>query len=350
MPTQTNIQVTVDGRWLSLESFVGDVEFSTVWPGGSDELSWTMGSPPARPFRGDEVVVGYFGGVRVFGGTLVEPDPSQDRMTAQGLWRQGEDFAALTSGGAAGTSPDQSVDQAISRGLRWSRPNSISAVGTPVDVSQGPITVGGLLDFYAANNQVRWGVDPSGVVYATADPTAPTYQTLPLNGGLGYALDNYASTLVCRYLDSATSTYKTVIVTDANAVALHGYKETVLDLTERGAISTTTATNFGNSLLNLGASTPQWTESISFAYGEILSIGGVPVALETIMAGQVVRVHGGGELAMRQNGAMYVDFLIGQTSLSDGTLTIQPLQHASRAFTDVLTSTYQAAIDAKKKR
>jgi hypothetical protein len=35
------LEVNVAGRWLSMESFYGDVSMSTVWPGGSDELSWT---------------------------------------------------------------------------------------------------------------------------------------------------------------------------------------------------------------------------------------------------------------------------------------------------------------------
>lgn len=334
----TQLEINVGGRWLSMESFYGDVAMSTVWPGGSDELSWTPAGPPTHRFSGGEDVTGYFGGVPVWRGHLLEPDPSQDQLTATGAFHEGFDYAALDSVGAASRTPNVAVDQAIIRGLNWTRPATINASTIAIDISQGPVSVGALLDRNGENTTVRWGVDPYRQVYSTADPAGPTYQTLPIAGGLGYALDDYASTLIGRYLDSATSTYKTVTVTDTTAEGRHGHVERIVDLTTRGAISTATATNHLNSMLNLGRSTPQWTQSIEVVYGELLNMGGVPVSLETVAAGELLRVHGGFELAQRRNGLMYVDFLIGRTQLSGGTLTISPIQLAPRNLTDVLTS------------
>jgi hypothetical protein len=67
-------------------------------------------------------------------------------------------------------------------------------------------------------------------------------------------------------------------------------------------------------------------------------MGGVPVALETVSAGKVIRAHGGYELAQRLNGRMYVDIVIGRTTYTaDGTLVIEPAQLADRMLAGVLT-------------
>jgi hypothetical protein len=58
----TKFEITVGGRWLSMESFYGEVELSTVWPGGSDEVSWTPAVTPVRRFSGGEPVVVYYAG------------------------------------------------------------------------------------------------------------------------------------------------------------------------------------------------------------------------------------------------------------------------------------------------
>lgn len=339
------LEVVVDGRWLSLECRYGDVEMSTIWPGGSDELSWSLGTQPARRMRGGESVAAYLGGYCVWSGSLLEPDESQERMTARGAWREADGYMALTGAGVATAVPDTAIDRAIVDGLKWTRPATVSNAATELDVTSGPARLGDLLDAYAENNTKRWGVSPSRVVYAATDPTTPTYQTRPLDGGLGYALDNYASRLYGRYVNSTGGAFATTFADDLVAKALHGYREDVIDLTPKGPISTARAQAILAGLLAAGRSTPQWTAAITVAYGELLNVGGVPVALETVAAGSVVRVHGGYELAQRQNGAMFIDVPIGQTSLAAGTLTLQPMQVATRTFVDALTE----AMRKKKK-
>lgn len=331
----TKLEVRVDGKWLSMEDAYGDVTMSTVWPGGSDEATWTP-TAPSRRFAGGEDVRFYYGGVAVWAGHLNEPDPSQDQLTATGAFREGEVFAALNSLGAAATTPDTAIDQAIIRGLDWTRPVSIQSSGTAIDVTQGPVSVSTLLDFMASAQTSRWGVDPLRQVYKVDDPTTPSFQTLPIAGGLGYALDNYASTLIGRYLDSVSSTYKTETVTDTTAETLHGHVERIIDLTTRGPRTASQANGILVNMLAKDYITPAWTKAIEVSYGELLNMGGVPVALETVAAGEMLRVNGGFEIVQR--GLMYVDFVIGRTQLSDGTLTISPLQFASRTLLDTLTT------------
>lgn len=334
MPT-TGVEVRVNSRWQALDGFYGDVEFATCWPGGSDSLTWTA-SGPQRRLLGALPVLGQFGPLPVFSGTLTEPDASQQQLTAQGLWRLGNNYAALDGSGNATATVDVAVDQAISRGLPWTRPTSISAVPVNLDVSSSPATVASLLDAWTLESGQRWGVDVNGRLFAKPDPTVPAYQTLPMAGGLGFALDDYASTLVGRYINVVGNVYATTSWTDAVAQLQHGHAETTVDLTGRGPITTAVAQGILATMLALGASTPQWTSTLTLTYGELLTPGGVPIALETVTAGQVVRVRGGYELAQRLNGAMYLDVLIGRTQLAGGKLTITPMQTAPRNFVDVI--------------
>lgn len=336
MPNRTQLQVTVAGRWIALECLYGDVEVSTVWPGGSDELSWALGTPPAHRFTGGEPVVAWYGPVPVWAGSLLEPDPSQDRTVAQGAWREADSPPALDGSGNATTVPNTAVDQAISRGLNWTRPTSISGTAVDLDVSQGPVTVGALLDSWSEQSGQRWGVNARREIVTKADDTTPTYQTLPLVGGLGYTRDTYASTLVGRYQTSGG--YATATRTDSVAEAAHGHVEAIVDLTPRGVLTATKANNILDNLLALGRAVPAWTTGIELTYGEILTDTGVPVALETVAAGTVLRIPGGFELAQRLNGQMFLDVPIGRTALAGGVLTIQPAQLATRSLTDLLTA------------
>lgn len=331
------LEVMVGGRWLALDVLYGDVEMSTCCPGGSDQLSWTS-TAPSRPYRGGEDVRAYFGSHCVWAGSLLEPDPSQDQLTATGAFREGAGFAAMAAGIATAI-PDTAIDRAIGAGLRWTRPSSISSSAAKVDITQGPIFLDALLDTFANDSGMRWGVNALREVFVRADNTSPSYQTLPLEGGPGYALDGYASTLIGRYLDSATSTYKTATVTDATAEANHGHVEQLINLTTRGAITTAQATSQLNGLLTLGAAVPSWISSEEFSYGEILTMGGTAVALETVAAGALLRVHGGASLPQRLNGQLYVDLPIGTTTVSEGTLKIGPAQLAIRTLADFVAGT-----------
>lgn len=338
------LDIRVSGYPIALECWFGEVTMSTVWPGGSDELTWSAVDFPAKLAKGGADVRAYHAGACVWCGYLLEPDPSQDQMTAQGLWRLAEKFVALDGAGAATTVPNTAIDQAISRGLPWVRRSSISgsSVGS-VDVSQGPVMLTDLLDGFtdASSTTRRWGVDTAGAVYVADDSTAVAYQVTVMKGGLGYALDDYASTLLARYFDSGTSTYKTVTVTSGPAVSAHGHQEQVVDLTTKAPMTAAQATQITTNLLNLAKATPQWTAPLNVSYGELLSAGGVPVSLETVKAGETVRVW---STDLSRNGSGYVDFMIGRTQLSDGVLTISPLQLAPRSLVDVLT----AALNKKK--
>jgi hypothetical protein len=80
-------------------------------------------------------------------------------------------------------------------------------------------------------------------------------------------------------------------------------------------------------------------DPIAFSYGEILTMGGTPVALETVRAeGNLLRIHGGWDMAQRLNGQMYLDVPIGRTQLVDGKLTITPANTVVGTLADAITA------------
>lgn len=340
----TSIDVTVNGRRLALDALYGDVEMSKVWPGGSGEMSWTVDAMTTHrgDYHGGNIVRGWFGPVCVFGGQLVEPDPSQDRMVAEGLWRAAEKFPALDGSDNATTVPDTAIDHAITLGLPWTRPTSISTTAVDLDTTQGPVTLAELLDAYTEQTMNRWGVNPLGEVVQKVDDTIPSLQINAIEDGLGFATDTYASGLVGRYKTSTG--YATAIRTNATAQADHGPAYTVVDLTPRGVLTSTKANAILDNMLALGRAVPQWTTGIEVTYGELLGPGGTPVALESVSASSgLLRIHGGFDLAQRLNGALYLDIPIGETSLSAGTLILKPQGLAARSLVDVLADFGNAA-------
>lgn len=329
-----DLEITIGGRWLSLECPYGDVQMSTVFPGGSDQLLFTPGTLTSRRWTPGTDVRAYYGPVCVWAGDLPEPDPSTDQIAAIGAWQEAS-CPALDGAGNATKIPDTAVGAAIANGfLNWSIPASLSSSAVDVDVSQGPLTVGELLDKWALDNNVYWYVDPYRRVRFRAADTGPTWVTDPINGTLGFDLTNYASQLVGRFYNGTS--YDTVIVDGPGG---HGSVQKVVDLTGRGTLTATKARNILTNLFAQAMAVPNYTESVGFSYGELRTKGGTAVALETAAAGHTLRIHTGFDLPQRLNNQLYADVPIGRTVLTGGLLTLQPQQVAVTNLADYVAST-----------
>jgi hypothetical protein len=332
----TRAQVVIDGRWLTGVCPWGDLAWSHVWPGGSGNASWTATRIPANLTRRGATVELMFGMETIWSGVLSQPDPSGESMNAVGLWTVGVNWTALDGSGDTSVIPDEAIDAAIDLGMPWKRRDSISTDPVDIDTSQGPVTIGALLDAYADTATQRWGVTPDGYVVSTGEPTSPAYHVLPLESGLT-PTDDFASALVGRYYNG--STYETVIVTGSQS---NGYQEAIVDLTPRGTLTLTKATNLLTSLLNKGRGKPTFATPIACGYGDILSNGQVPVGLERPVAGDLVRVHGLIDDTHANGGRMYLDVLIGQTDVADDTLTLTPMGKPARTLVDLLALAAQS--------
>lgn len=332
----TEVEVIVDGHWLSLNCGWGEPSWSTTWPGGSANASVTATGIPSRLTRRGLSVDLLFAGERVWAGVLNEPDADSGQLNAVGLFTLGDNFAAIDGSGDATTVPDVAIDAAIARGLRWKRRESISADAQDIDVSQGPVKLGELLDTYTTDNALRWYVDPDGYVATATDPTVPDLFVHPRAGNPTLADDNLATALIGRYRDSGGYA-TTPPVVDASAQWL-GYQEDTIDLTGRGVITLTKAQNKLKAILKLGRARPTFADPIVLQYGMLLTHGQVPRALETARAGQMIRSLGDLDDTQQPGGRTWADIVIGQAEITDRTLTLTPIGAPARSWSDVVAA------------
>lgn len=318
-----------DRVWLSSVAGWGDLHIQTRWAeGGSGpwEATWEMTLPPLYRPRGlttDIPVAIYVGGEEVFAGRLPDTDWNAGEFSAVGAVREGEEAIALTGGGASTATPNTAIDAAITRGaLTWVRRSSISATSVAAtDETDDLHFIQPLMDAYADGAGLRWGVNARREVFASADPTVPSWYIIPGAGELGTSTDRMVGKLYGRYATSsgqpATVTYGT------------GLPEVPVDLTNRGALSAGQAQSILNGIGSKALATKNFTNGIEVDASQIISPGGTPAALHRIRAGQMVRC-----LALRdeRNGQPWTDFVIGSSDwdVDAGTVSITPIDTEER--------------------
>lgn len=329
------MQVLVDGQYVSSLTSWGDLEWSLSWPGYSDELTFDASTHPTI-FKPGKIVNLVWANQRLWTGTLDEPVRGQ-KLRAAGLHRLGENYAGLDGSSNMTLDPDVAVPAAITRGLPWSYGTGF--VSAPPLTSTAPMNITELIDAQVAQVPgYGWGVSPTGVVLRQAH-TAPRLHIRPGGDGLGIAWDNYASTLVARYVNSTTHAYATVVRTDAVAQARWGYKEATVSkaLNDGAEMTLALAQALLDSMLKSGRGRPGWTQAIEVEYGGILNDYQQPVDLETIRPYEIVRVHGLTEDVGDLAGQSYVDMPLARINHNPkaGTAVLTPVGLVS-PMTDVL--------------
>lgn len=336
-----DMQIKVDGRWLPTIGVWSDLSYSTLADGGCGEASWNMQldrgvrHPSLR--RGALVEI-RTGARNVYMGVLAEPDDTDDGWSfhADGLAVEGAGYIAFDASLNTTSTPNTAIDQAIARGLRWTRPTSIGS--TPFvngDATDGLAYLSQLLDDYAQSLSQRWGVNEYGQVYLRSDPTTPMWHMTPGSGTFGLADDEYASDVFLRYY-TTTLGLATSHAGDAAAAARFGRKEYAIDGRDLGPLTTGVANGYSAGFVAKGAARLGWTNSLTPSRWQLTTAGGTPAYLPAVRAGQMVRLHG----VRDDQGQVlpYVDFVIGQTThdVGENTLTIAPVGLAARTLSDVL--------------
>jgi hypothetical protein len=336
------VNVKVGGKWLAEIGPASPPTWTTSADGGCGEASWNMTLPATfrhPALRRGKLVQIKFGAANLWTGVLSEPEHADDGwgFHATGLADQASGYLALTSTGDTTSTPDTAVDQAIVRGLPWTRPTSLSSAPLK-DTGDGTDALNylnELLDVWADTVSKRWGVNADGELYATADPTAPTWHLVPESATFGLADDEYASDIYLRYYGT-DFTLATATASDATAAALYGRREFIVDGTSYGPIAAAKATANAQGLLDKGKARLGWTNSLEPTRYQLTTTGGAPASLALVKAQQMVRLHG---LTNEQGQPVaYVDFVIGSTSYDAGenTLSIAPVGLVARSLSDVL--------------
>ncbi len=336
-----------DQRLLGHAGHVVNLVYSFALPGGPDTLTATLQCPlgdrtPAiDPGR---IVTAWRGGHIVWTGKMNEPTPQPDGwgISAEGAGSQGADMLAVYTSTWPTAQPDQSINNAISRGLLWANPG----IGTPAGawfgqaVDSAGQTIADLLNLICTRGGLTWYVNPQPGGIQGADVSvfplpAKVNRLIIATGPVARTLNGNFNTIFIRYqvtaddtTSGATATFALTSVTNAADIAAHQPMETFIDLSSAGVMTQAAAQAVGNNALAV-------YQRVTFAGpftvkpGQLLTTSGVPIDPGTDQAGTVARLiltdfGFGGEVTE----TLPVTFLVGGYSWDDQaqTATIAPFQ------------------------
>lgn len=314
-------QVIVDGHWLSALTPWGDLEWETVWPGGTEFIKFDVKNLPSVCRPGSVVELDW-AGQRIAAGTLSDPTRGE-QLYAEGLYRQAEDFLAVDNAGNITLNATWAVDEAQVRGMKFGRIQDLGVALLPTD---SPLSVAKVLDAVAESYGAWWGIDPYARDVKIFGNQPASIHVAPGIDGFDRSRENLITRLSARYWTG--SAYATVTAIDAAAEARWGVRvERARDgaLADGTTISAAQAQGLVDGALATRNTGPGWTASIEVQYGDVLNAHGRLVEPASISAGvHTARVHGlAGDVADRA-GASYADVPLQRVTHKDGAATLQP--------------------------
>jgi len=357
---RTMKQDGTDVRWLEQIGHVSARKHSFSRPGGADTFSCNLLVPPDFRMSATDpgrIIQEVRGGSIVWDGILDEPTPSEDgwSITAQGNGNSGDDYRALFTSWPS-SQPDNTINTAITNGLRWVNPG----VGSPsgIYLSQPPDTgssdITDILNLVTSMGGLTWYVsttDYGNLLKVSSLSTTPD-RLLIVNNPVPRTLGGDVNAIWIRYqvtadntTTGATATFSTTSVTDANSIALHGRKEIFIDVTSAGVMSAGTAQGIASKVL-LRYQRASFAGPFTLSPGQYLTMGGQSVDLGAETADHVFQLMMsdfayGGEVAAQN---LPVISMVGKAEFDDDaeTLTITPFQYLALSLSDLLSAAVNA--------
>lgn len=305
------------------------VTWETTADGGSFKASWSFSLSVRSQHQGlrvDSPVDVMCGGLPVWSGSLSYPDRTSGEYTAYGWSAMARKMLALDGGGNA----TRDVSAAITRAQAvWPVTNPTGVAGTASGDVGAPITLGQLLDDFAAQLGMRWGVDGRRRLYCRPDPTSPSWLASPGASAFGATNEDRAKTLAGRYLDSVTSLNETVIVGT-------GQPEEAVDLTDRGAMGVMEASAILGGMLALGKGGSAWTNGVDLTRDQLTTMGGSRAALAAVRGQQLMRSFG----FAYEGRPFALDTVIGTTRYTQGSdvIYVEPVNTTPSTFVGVVAA------------
>ena len=341
-------QIRVGGYWLGIEFPCTPPTVVTTWGdegSGTFEIAWNVDLPAGArhpALRRGRLVEVVESGVVLESGILEQPDWRTGDMVAAGLFRQAERFAAENNSGEHGTSrANVAVDNMIARATtHTTRPNGLRAAKmAETEDTDALVYVSDVLAAAARFEGKRWGVDPGGRWFLTADPESPKWLLAPGVAELEPTGQDYAATVKVRYKsDEAGGAVQTVTSTDTVARDYWGPSEAVLDARSLGKIPDADAASLAQQVRRKTGARLRWVGSVEVGPSQLLTIGGLPADLRAVRAGDMVRIPVGFSDIADTKGQLWLDVVIGRTEHTYGTevLTLEPVDMAPRSPLQVM--------------
>lgn len=333
---------------------VRDLEWSETADRGCESASWSMPDLAlgvAHPLlRVNTAVDLLLGGVPIWAGVLSEPDYAASTFHARGLAAQADQVAAITATtatdpGATTSNAHTAISAAATRGplsmWRYSSQLSGVAASKPADATRELNSLGALLDAVANREAKRWGLDGRREFYWRADPTTPLWALTPGSAVMGRADDDYVSRVYARYataVDSGGDPTSWANVVAGASPGLPGDRERVVDLTTLGVLTSAQASTEATGQYARDGARMGYTNGVEATPLTLTTLGGTPVDVRLVRAGQMVRLHGVATQYGVQRFAAFHDFVIDRISCRDGESLVQitPVGLAARSFGEVI--------------
>ena len=328
-------------RWLGALGHVSKLTYSYSCPGGADQMSCVLQVPPT--YRTDAMDPGrvvriYRGGSCVWDGKLNEPTPDVPgwTITAHGAGTFGSDFVAYYTT----WNLNDAVNQAITRGLRWTNPG-IGGGWLSQQVDSGSQTVTDHLNMITVQSAQVWQVDRNNALQVTAIPNVVN-RLLVSTDPVPRTIANDITTVWLKYTASddgqGNTTYGLTDSFDQADINMHGPTEVYADLSNAGVMSSGAAQTVGNNFL-ARYQRAAFAGPYTVRYGQLLTTGGTPIDLGTERAGTVCRLlvtdaPFGGEVPTG-----VIEFTVGAYSYDDDAQVAQitPMQSARSDFSSLLS-------------
>lgn len=350
-------QQNSDCRWMGSLGHVMNLQYGTNVPGGCQSAQWTLEVEPSyrnAAMSPGRIVNIFRGGSVVWNGILDEPQPGTDgwTMTAVGAGAQGTNVVAFYTSTWPTSEPDQSINNAIGRGLQWNNPGVGSPAGAWLGqaVDPGDQSISDLLNLVCTRGGLTWYVNSQpgtagNVLSVFQLPVAINY-LLVVSTPVGRTLGGNWNTIFLRYQISAdntssgaSATFGTVSVTNSASVALYGPMEAYVDLSNAGTMSAAQAQTVGNYILSIYQRV-SFNGPFQVQPGQLLTTGGQPVDLGCVQAGAVCQLiltdfGYGGEVTPQ----FPISFIIGTYVWNDQTQqgTITPYQTLNQSLSNLLS-------------
>lgn len=331
----SQFEIYVDGEPLTTLGDWGSPVLTDRCPYGSWELAWTATYPRTfrhRALRKGAQVVAQVGPSRRWLGRLAELDWDEGAFVAEGAIRDGETALAKGPDGRGSTDLDVVVAQANARGaISWTTRQNFAPL-TVDTISEATNSVLALIDAYSAEAGVNAFVSVDGALYTAPDATEPKWMVTPGAGTLGQADEDYWTSLTAVY-SPAPGSYATVTSTDPTPGTL--VREAAVDLTGRGYLTAAKAKEILDRLLAKGRVRNSWTNAITVSHGQLLSMGGTPVALHLPRAGDMFHLAGlHDERRASASTEVVAEELV--WNVAEGTLQIKPEGLAARDLASIV--------------
>jgi hypothetical protein len=332
LPTLQILATSPSGRWVWLSQIgrVTGLSYSHSYPGGPMAADWSLDVPPSAQIpalvQGSTVQI-WRGTVMVWAGKVATLERGAPwRITADGIGSAAVHEPVPTTG-----TLDSIVDAAITAGLPWTRPASLSTKSWTGDAGAqdvGSTMLDQVLTDVLLQEGERWTVTPGGVVSAVTDPTTPTL-LVRADTAPPMTLAKYASEVRVKY-QSSTGNYSTRRLVNAAAAARFGRVVATLDVSY-STMTSSAADTLGNAWLARHAPSMTLSGDLTVTRGQVVTGTGGAVDLPLARPGVMARIA---VLPLIRDAMLVpsaaIDLIIGQTTYhaDDGTLSLAAVDRA----------------------